>query len=44
VLEGDGAVLELPSIACTISLRAIYAKTDDLPGDDAAPSSTGVAR
>ncbi|MFO0762203.1 MAG: Uma2 family endonuclease [Byssovorax sp.] len=34
VLEGDDAVLELPSLDCAIPLRDIYAGTDDLPGDD----------
>jgi len=33
VLEGDDAVLELPSIGCSIPLRAIYAHTDELEGD-----------
>jgi Uma2 family endonuclease len=33
-LEGDDAVLELPSLGCAIPLRDIYAGTDDLPGDD----------
>lgn len=34
VLEGDDAVLELPSLERAIPLREIYADTDDLPGDD----------
>lgn len=34
VLEGDDAVLELPSIACSVPLRVLYADTDDVPGDD----------
>jgi Uma2 family endonuclease len=34
VLEGDGAVLELPALQCSIPLREIYARTGELPGDD----------
>jgi Uma2 family endonuclease len=33
VLEGDAAVLELPSIGCTLPLEEIYAQTDELEGD-----------
>jgi hypothetical protein len=34
VLEGDEAVLELPALECAITLREIYAETEDLPRDD----------
>lgn len=34
VLEGDGAVLELPSLECSIPLGDIYAQADQLAGDD----------
>lgn len=32
-LGGDDAVLELPSLECSIPLREIYAQTDQLPGE-----------
>jgi Uma2 family endonuclease len=37
LLEGDEAVLELPSLDCAISLGEIYAQTDQLYGDDDEP-------
>lgn len=45
LLEGDEAVLELPSLGCTIPLGEIYAQTDLLYGDDEedAPDLRAVA-
>jgi Uma2 family endonuclease len=34
LLEGDDALLELPSLGCTIPLGEIFAQTDELYGDD----------
>ena len=34
VLQGDEAVLELPALECTLPLREIYARTEELPGDE----------
>jgi Uma2 family endonuclease len=34
LLERDEAVLELASLACSIPLRELYARTDGLPGDE----------
>jgi Uma2 family endonuclease len=39
LLEGDEAVLELPSLGCTIPLGELYAQTDLLYGDDDADAA-----
>ena len=43
VLEGDEAVLELPSLGCAIPLGDIYAQTDALYGEDDDPAAEAVA-
>jgi hypothetical protein len=39
-VQSDEAVLDLPSLGCTIPLRNIYAETDLLYGDDDAEVPT----